>query len=192
MADKPTTREDSGDAGARTSGGNHIATTDDPEPPAAIDESELKPDFQTGLTALRDRDRCQEARPVKRRGNDVLVWLGVFDLTDCTPDYDQSRAEGYFLLSEDFPQDDPHWFITTPALTVNGRDVGDHCDRNTFRDPDQNHGDKVSLVLEVSDADTALAWSWRWSHMDLEPDDPADMSRAVLAAESALNAGGGN
>jgi hypothetical protein len=180
-------QNDQGAASTGTTGGNHNAEPDSPTPPAGLDEAQLKPDFRDGLAAL--RERRPEATPVSTRGNDVLVWLGRFNLTERPPDYDQSQTEGYYLLSEDFPHDDPHWFLTAPALTIDGDDIDAVSDRNTFDATHDKHGAKVERVAEVSDKETARAWSWRWSHMNLDSSTPEDMAWAVLAAESALNGG---
>jgi len=68
--------------------------------------------------------------------------------------------------------------MMVPAVTIDGNQPGRIPSRNTFTDPDGNHGDKVEMAREVADEDSAIAFSWRWSHMNRQPDSARDLANA--------------
>lgn len=164
-----------------TTGGNKNGTA---SAPTSVDESGLPSDFTDGLEALRENH--EPVVPVKERGNDVLLWFGEWDLTDATREYDQDTCEAYMLIDSGFPNGDPHWIITTPAVTVNGNKAGDLPGRSVFTKGHNSHSDKVELICGVAEEDSALAFSWRWSNVDMSPTEPEHLSRAVTMIESCL------
>jgi hypothetical protein len=154
----------------------------DPTPPAESDTN-LRGPFQDALDALQ-RER-PETTVVDRNGNDVLLWLGEYVLTEYSEDWDQNTAEMYILVDENFEHSDPHWVIATPALSVNGRNAGNIPNRHAHM-KSSRHGDKVQMVTNVAETDSAVAFSWRWSNMNRAPETPEDLGQAHQLVEFLL------
>lgn len=172
-----------GGEGGHASGGNFIT---DASPPTAISISEFEPSEQEFLNRLQEAH--PSATPVKEHGNEILVWMGEYDLSEYAPNFDQDTAEVYMLIPNSFPNCDPHWILTAPALTVNDQSPDVAMDANTFTADHGSHGEKVEIMLEVSeDHETGRAWSWRWSNADLEPEEVDDIKRAPVMVDSQLN-----
>lgn len=173
---------DDGTSG-RSSVGNII--TDTP-PPRNEPISTFEPKEQKWLAILEKEHK--PAAPVKREGNEILVWMGEYRLQGYVPNYDQDTAEVYMLIPKSFPNCDPHWIITAPALSVGTEAPDTAMGANTFLQDHGTHGDKAKLAIEVSEKhDSARAWSWRWANAGHEPDTMEDIARAPLMVDSQLN-----
>lgn len=158
-----------------------------PMPPTTIPNEELDDTFQGAMYALK-RER-EQATVVETKGNEALIWLGEYDLHEYNERWDNSTAELYILVDQQFANSDPHWVMMTPSVTVDGNESGRIPSRNTFRDANGNHGDKVEMVTEVADEDTAIAFSWRWSNMNRQPNSARDLSDAHGLVEHLLRLG---
>lgn len=152
--------------------------------PASMDEANLRSDFIDALEAVRESH--DQVVPVTERGNDVLLWFGEWDLADAPMNYDQDSCEVFMLVDSGFPSGDPHWILTTPAVTVNGNDPGNFPKRSVFTKEDNSHGDKAEFLCDITGRDSALAFSWRWSNTDMSPTEPEHLTRAVTMIESCL------
>jgi len=167
--------------GDATTGGNKNGMA---SAPTSMDETNLPSDFQDGLEAV--RERYTPVVPITTRGNDVLLSFSEWDLEGANRNYDQDTCEAYMLVDSGFPSCDPHWIITTPAVTVNGNQVGQFPDRSVFTKEHSSHGDKAEFVRKEVNAKSALAFSWRWSKVDMTPTEPEHLKWAPTMIESAL------
>lgn len=158
-----------------------------PSPPDTIPDEDLDDTFQGGMYALK-RER-EQATVVDTDGNEALIWLGEYHLHEYSERWDDPTAQLYILVDQDFAGSDPHWVMMAPPATVDGNGAGDIQCRNTFVDPDGNHGDKVQKVLNVADVDNAMAFSWRWSNMNRQPDSARDLANAHALVEHLLRLG---
>lgn len=187
MADRGTrTNRDieNGDNAESASGGNNKIT--DASLSNTLSISDFEPSEQKFLRHLREEH--PPATPVKNHGNEVLIWMGEYRLTEFTPDYDQNTAEVYMLIPKSFPNCDPHWIITAPALTVGNQDPDTAMEANTFTQDDNNHASKAKLAIDISEKyESGRAWSWRWSHTNLEPSEVTHIARAPMMVDSQLN-----
>jgi hypothetical protein len=158
-----------------------------PTPPTTVRNEELDNTFQGAMCALK-RER-EQATVVDTKGNEALIWLGEYHLHEYDERWDDSTAELYILVDQQFATSDPHWVMMTPAVTVNGGKPGQISSRNTFTEPQGNHGDKVQMVTQVADEDSAIAFSWRWSNMNRRPDSARDLADAHRLVEHLLRLG---
>jgi hypothetical protein len=158
-----------------------------PTPPKTVPDEELDSTFQGAMYALQ-RERKQ-ATVVETKGNEALIWLGQYDLHEYNERWDAPTAELYILVDQQFANSDPHWVMMVPAVTIDGNKPGQIPSRNTFTDPDGNHGDKVEMVTEIADEESAIAFSWRWSNMNRQPDSARDLSDAHGLVEHLLRLG---
>jgi hypothetical protein len=158
-----------------------------PMPPKTVPNEELDSTFQGAMYALK-RER-EQATVVDIQGNEVLIWLGQYDLHEYNERWDDPTAELYILVDQQFANSDPHWVMMVPAVTVDGNEPGKVPSRNTFTDADGNHGDKVEMVTEAAEEDSAIAFSWRWSNMNRQPDSARDLSDAHGLVEHLLRLG---
>jgi len=158
-----------------------------PTPPETVSDETLDSTFQGAMYALK-RERGQ-ATVVDTNGNEALIWLGQYDLHEYNERWDDPTAELYILVDQQFANSDPHWVMMVPAVTIDGNQPGQIPSRNTFTDPDGNHGDKVEMATEVADEDSAIAFSWRWSNMNRQPDSARDLANAHGLVEHLLRLG---
>lgn len=158
-----------------------------PSPPDIIPDDELDDAFQGAMYALK-RER-EQATVVDTYGNEVLIWLGEYHLHEYSERWDSPTAQLYILVDQDLAGSDPHWVMMAPPVTVDSNGVGDIQCRNTFTDPDENHGDKVQKILDVADVDGAMAFSWRWSKMNRQPNSARDLKNAHRIVEHLLRLG---
>lgn len=186
MSDADETDEgdrDRGSSDVEAFGGNRIT---DATPSTTVSISAFSPSEQQFLRLLQEEHPW--AVPIKDHGNWVLVWMGEYRLDEFEPAFDQETAEVYMLIPKSFPNCDPHWIITAPALTVNGNAPDSEIEANTFSADHGSHGEKAQLAINVSNKhDTARAWSWRWSNANLKPENVEDIARAPIMVDSQLN-----
>ncbi|MFC7043931.1 hypothetical protein [Halonotius sp. GCM10025705] len=159
-------------------GGNYNEST--PTPPAKVADEKLDGDFQGAVRALQRKRDSSHGQPtvVDTHGNQALIWLGEYDLHAYSERWDEPTAEIYVLVDQSFDESDPHWVIMAPAVTVDGRADGEIGCRNAFAEPDEGHYDKVEMVLDVSEEDSGIAFSWRWSSMNRQPERMRDLANA--------------
>lgn len=155
-----------------------------PSPADTVPDEDLDDTFQGAMYALK-RER-EQATVVDTHGNEALIWLGEYHLHEYSERWEHPTAQLYILVDQDFAGSDPHWVMMAPAVTVDGNDVGQIDCRNTFVDPNDSHGDKVQMVLDIADADSAMAFSWRWSNMNRQPDSARDLENAHRIVEHLL------
>lgn len=161
-------------ADAHGHGGNYNESC--PLPPDTVSDGELNKPFQGAMLALqRKRD---QATVVDTDGNKALIWLGEYELHAYSERWDDPTAELYILVDQSFDGSDPHWVMMAPAVTVDGQDASDIQGRNAFDNPGDTHYDKVEKVLDVADEETGVAFSWRWSKMDRQPERLRDLANA--------------
>lgn len=165
-------------------GGNYRSR---PTPPPTVSNEELDDTFQGAMYALK-RER-EQATVVDTKGNEALIWLGEYDLHEYNKRWDESTAELYILVDQQFVNSDPHWVMMAPAVTVDSNEPGQIPSRNTFTEPQGNHGDTVQMVTQVADEDSAIAFSWRWSNMNRQPDSARDLADAHGLVEHLLRLG---
>jgi len=163
-------------------GGNYNESC--PLPPATIPDDYLDESFRGAMLAL--QRKREQATVVDIHGNQALIWLGGYDLHAYSERWDHPTAELYILVDQSFDGSDPHWVMMAPAVTVDGRDAGDIPCRNAFANPGDSHYDKVEKVLEVADEESGLAFSWRWSKMDRQPERMRDLADAHSIVEHLL------
>jgi hypothetical protein len=157
----------------------------DPSPPRTVPLGDLPPDFQKAMVALK-RATDGETAVVKDRGNDVIVWLGEYDLHDYSEKWDEETAELYILVDKSFAHSDPHWVMMSPAVTVDGRDVGNIPSRNVHTTEGDAHSDKARMLTELPGVDSAIAFSWKWVNMNRKPDSHEDLADAAPLVEFLL------
>jgi hypothetical protein len=168
-------------------GDGHGGTHRSRPPPTTIPNEELDDTFQGAMYAL--KSEREQATVVHTEGNEALIWLGEYNLHEYNERWDDPTAELYILVDQQFANSDPHWVMVVPAITVDGNESGQVPSRNTFTDANGNHGDKVEMATEVADEDSAIAFSWRWSSMNRQPDSARDLSNAHRLVEHLLRLG---
>ncbi|AEH39285.1 hypothetical protein [Halopiger xanaduensis] len=174
--DEDQTTTEVGDGGGH--GGNYNKSC--PLPPATVPDEDLDDDFQGAMHALQRERDSEHGQPtvVETYGNQALIWLGEYELHAYSERWDDPTAELYILVDQSFDGSDPHWMMMTPAVTVDDQDAGVIQCRNTFTKPSDSHYDKVEKVLEVADEESAIAFSWRWSKMNRQPEQMRDLADA--------------
>lgn len=140
-----------------------------PATPVNDIEADLRDEFLTGLGALR-RER-PDARAVEHQGNQVFVYLGVFDLS-AFDGLEQDEAEAYVRVPHQFPDGQPYGFVTDPALT--------RSNGGGLPAQDVNHSNAQALT-DVVDGDFGW-WSFRWH--DVRVEQGADLAKAVELVRS--------
>ena len=155
-----------------------------PSPPTAVPDSDLEDTFQGAMYAL--RSEREQATVVDTDGNEALIWLGQYHLHEYSERWDKATAELYVLVDQNFAGSDPHWVMMAPAVTVDGNGIGVIECRHTYLKDSRNHSDKVQKVLDVSGADDAVAFSWRWSKMNRQPSSARDLQKAHRLVEHLL------
>lgn len=161
-------------------GGNYESR---PTPPT-VPSDDLADTFQGAMYALKQERK--QATVVDTDGNEALIWLGEYDLHEYNERWDDPSAELYILVDQQFAGSDPHWVMMAPTVTVDDRESGDIPSRNVYPDRNDSHQDKVDWVTEVADEGTAIAFSWRWSNMNREPESPRDLTDAHGLVEHLL------
>lgn len=147
-----------------------------PSPPATVPQDDLDDEFQGAMYVL--QQEREQATVVDTDGNEALIWLGEYDLHEYSERWDDPSAELYILVDQSFAGSDPHWVMMAPAVTVDGNEPGDIPCRNVYPYRNGSHQDKVDWVTEVAGADSAMAFSWRWSKMDRQPENARDLADA--------------
>ncbi|MDQ2051680.1 hypothetical protein RBH26_14465 [Natronolimnohabitans sp. A-GB9] len=159
-------------------GGNYNKSC--PLPPATVPDENLDDDFQGAMHALQRERDSEHGQPTvaETYGNQALIWLGEYELHAYSERWDDPTADLYILVDQSFDGSDPHWVMMTPSVTVDDQDAGDIQCRNAFTKPGDSHYDKVEKVLEVADEESAIAFSWRWSNMNRQPERMRDLADA--------------
>jgi hypothetical protein len=175
------TEEDSEGGDAGPDGGNSKTST--PVRPPSMDRSTLKKKFQGALARLeRTHDKDVVAVDVDDDdnvlGNNVLLWLGTFDLHEYSDRWDEPTTDLYQMVDESLPGSDPHWTIMAPAVSVDGGTSAWNLGVRNGKSPTDNaHGPKAAMVRDIAGTESAVAFSWRWSHMDEAPDEYRDLTK---------------
>lgn len=150
-----------------------------PEPAGDFAVNELKQSFLDGLAEL--QKRLEAARAVGRQGNEIAVWLGVWNLNRYDTEYEEDETGVFAFLPAHFPEGDPHWVVFAPSPTPANRSLSNenNARSNKFSRYVQNH----------FGADSPLAWSLRWSNAGYQPDNPKNMIRQAEIIRTALDLG---
>lgn len=173
--------DDTGVNGGDGHGGNKETR---PSPPNTVPDEELDEKFLGAMYALK-RER-EQATVVDTDGNMALIWLGEYHLYEYSERWDDPKTQMYILVDQDIAGSDPHWVMMAPAVSVDGNEPGVIDCRNTYPDDNDNHQDKVQMVLDVAEVEDAIAFSWRWSHMNRQPERARDLADAHTLIEHLL------
>lgn len=142
---------------------------------------QLPPNFQQGWRALKDHPQAEPHivavtdDDAPGGGNFVFISLGRMHVGRYG--YNHERAEVFVRVNATFPRGQKYGFATDKRLQQNG---------NT-PDSTQMDRDQAEPLCTALNVDQVQYWSRNWDYMNINQQDPSELSKAIAWAKTVLS-----